>query len=537
MHPAPATWAVMPRCYMVKKSKQRHNGPPLYSPTDASTAPPCYNATRRTSTVTSDDQVEPPEPIPYRQFLERTPEDTQAALDLLSFAHGCSYQEPPQPTSPQPQPSPPPALQQFAPAPYALEPIGPEPPIAPEPIDLEAYAPMPFGTENIAPEHEAPQIFIPEHGAPQNCIPEFRAPDNFAPAPFAQDSYIIPEAFVQEAYVPAQPQYIPQPEPYVTQTYVPEQFAPEGTAPEQFVPLMQPDPPVVPVYTYTLQPTNIFIITEEHTEPNYQPAPTVPNPPPFEYMVESPVYVVDQNLMYSPIPADAQVQFVEPIAIPILVETVPVPVPQVVPPPPPPPPQVVMQPSLPPVQPQQLPRLPKLQARPATSTGPKIKSNPAMEPGEVRQPASRDKSIKYDCDECGKQYATSSNLSRHKQTHRSLDSGAAKKCEQCGKAYVSMPALAMHILTHKMGYTCKECGKHFSRPWLLRGHARSHTGERPYDCPMPGCRKAFGDRSNLRAHLQTHSVEKKFGCCRCDKTFALKSYLLKHQESACYQPC
>lgn len=53
-------------------------------------------------------------------------------------------------------------------------------------------------------------------------------------------------------------------------------------------------------------------------------------------------------------------------------------------------------------------------------------------------------------------------------------------------------------------YRCSMCGKGFSRPSSLTTHTYSHTGEKPFRCPVDGCGRQFSVVSNLRRHGKVH---------------------------------
>jgi hypothetical protein len=84
------------------------------------------------------------------------------------------------------------------------------------------------------------------------------------------------------------------------------------------------------------------------------------------------------------------------------------------------------------------------------------------------------------------------------------------------------------------------CGKVFARADYLKGHYRTHTGERPFACTWPGCGYRAAKSGNLKVHIRCHNGEKPFSCAwpgcsyKCRTSSHLKYHTRTHSKERPY---
>ena len=161
-------------------------------------------------------------------------------------------------------------------------------------------------------------------------------------------------------------------------------------------------------------------------------------------------------------------------------------------------------------------------------------TSPSLSEKDIHEGPKQNDVKNYKCDICGKMFFKLKNLRWHQKFHK-----GPNKCGICGKSYTVMADLKDHQeIVHQLRniYSCGKC-EHVCKSSLeLRNHLETVHGGRKYHCNQ--CDKNFATRGGLRKHNNffhlgkyRKSIEKNEKCKLCSKAFERSSQLEYHIKS------
>ncbi|KAG2182931.1 hypothetical protein INT44_005912 [Umbelopsis vinacea] len=137
--------------------------------------------------------------------------------------------------------------------------------------------------------------------------------------------------------------------------------------------------------------------------------------------------------------------------------------------------------------------------------------------------------------DCGKVYDIKTKLTEHMRSHTG-ERPYTCPVEGCDKSYMKNAQLQVHILTHdesyKTAFRCPfdGCGAAFPHKHRLKNHLKVHEQPHEFVCDWEGCGAAFVKPFQLRNHMCTHTNKKPHQCTHpgCEKSFDTRPKLNVH---------
>ncbi|KAL1460856.1 hypothetical protein WDU94_012795 [Cyamophila willieti] len=144
---------------------------------------------------------------------------------------------------------------------------------------------------------------------------------------------------------------------------------------------------------------------------------------------------------------------------------------------------------------------------------------PEVDTESRKTPQTKNLKPPFVCDICNKQFTKSGGLYQHKKRHSPsyrekmnsynrnyMRNKVREMCPVCGEF---VKCLTFHMKQHTEKFECNECGRVCKRKDALESHMRTHTGERPYECPLCGRGfKHMGDQKKHTRNVCSKSINK-----------------------------